>query len=263
MALNEPLTQQPDGERVNSGSGLQRALSHRSVPESEAYAVVNGAVPHHIKNDFIKKVYAILCMELLLTTGICALFMYWAPLREASLSFVVHFPWTFQITMAVSMIASLCALSYKKNHYPQNYALLIVFVSVMSCMVGVVCAMYHEAGLDSKLLEAFAITALIFILLSAYAHISKTDFSFMGGFLFVAVFVNMIFGFIAMITGSPFLHFIYAIAGVLIFSGYILYDTSNIIHKFGPDDVIIASIELYLDIINVFLFVLQLLGDGK
>jgi len=55
--------------------------------------------------------------------------------------------------------------------------------------------------------------------------------------------------------------FIYQVCGVLVFTGYILYDTSMIIHRFGPDDYIIASVELYIDLINLFLFILSLLGD--
>ena len=52
---------------------------------------------------------------------------------------------------------------------------------------------------------------------------------------------------------------IFSLVGALIFIGYILYDTSNLIHVHGPDDYIIATVSLYLDIINLFLYLLQLL----
>lgn len=52
---------------------------------------------------------------------------------------------------------------------------------------------------------------------------------------------------------------VFSLVGALIFVGYILYDTSLIIHHFGPDDYIIAAVTLYLDIINLFLYLLELL----
>jgi len=95
----------------------------------------------------------------------------------------------------------------------------------------------------------------------AYAHWSKAEFDFSTGFI-LAVLVGMTcFGFIAYITGSSWMIFVYHILGVLVFSGFILYDTSQLIHKYGCDDYMIASIELYLDIINLFIHILALLGD--
>lgn len=52
---------------------------------------------------------------------------------------------------------------------------------------------------------------------------------------------------------------IFSLIGALIFIGYILYDTSNLIHVHGPDDYIVATVMLYLDIVNLFLYLLQLL----
>ena len=52
---------------------------------------------------------------------------------------------------------------------------------------------------------------------------------------------------------------VFSVGGALLFSGYILYDTSVILHKLGPDDYIVAAINLYLDIVNLFLYLLQIL----
>ena len=73
--------------------------------------------------------------------------------------------------------------------------------------------------------------------------------------LIVWSFFCMMFGFS---TGA-----LYSWIGTLLFCGFIVIDTQMIIHKLGYDDYIIASIELYLDIINLFLFILRILGGGR
>ena len=63
-------------------------------------------------------------------------------------------------------------------------------------------------------------------------------------------------------------HLVYSLIGAILFAGYILYDTSEILHRLGPDDYIEATISLYLDIINLFFYLLEILrllsgGDGN
>jgi FtsH-binding integral membrane protein len=67
--------------------------------------------------------------------------------------------------------------------------------------------------------------------------------------------MNMIFP----VTFGGFGHSIFSMFGAVLFSGYILYDTSNIMHHMGPDDYILAAVSLYLDIINLFLYLLEIL----
>jgi len=86
------------------------------------------------------------------------------------------------------------------------------------------------------------------------------DFSWLGGGLFAALFVLLFWSLLNSIMGFGMGgRMIFSLVGALIFIGYILYDTSNLIHVHGPDDYIIATVSLYLDIINLFLYLLQLL----
>jgi FtsH-binding integral membrane protein len=88
------------------------------------------------------------------------------------------------------------------------------------------------------------------------------DFTFLGGALFSCLTCLIIWGALNAIFGWH-ASWVYALLGALVFCGYILFDTSRIVHKFGYDDYIIAAIDLYLDIINLFLFILDLLGRSK
>jgi modulator of FtsH protease len=113
-------------------------------------------------------------------------------------------------------------------------------------------------------LQALGGTGLIFLSLSAYVLNSKKDFSFMRGFLFVGVMV-VFFSSLALLAASyfgvymPMLSLALSAACVLLFSAFILYDTSNIING-GETNYIRATVALYLDIYNIFSNLLVLLG---
>lgn len=255
--------QRPLLERQNSRTRQPpgRQQSHHSIPDSESYENVYGKVEVSIRNQFIKKVYSLLTIELMYTAGICAVFMLYKPLREGSIMFVKQNHLLWQITMFASLMAAICALMVKKNEYPANYYMMFVFCTVMGCNIGVVCAFFYAAGKGWTIMQAVAVTGGIFLTLTAYAHWSKQEFDFSTGFMLCVLTGLILFGFIAYLTGSSLMIFIYHLLGVLVFCGFILYDTSCLIHKYGCDDYIIASIELYLDVINLFLHILALLGD--
>lgn len=255
---------QPMLERQNSRTSQRswgRQTSHFAIPEAESYEAIHGGCETKVKNDFIKKVYSLLCIEIFWTGCISAVFCLYEPLRTGTVQFVTKHTLLYQILMLASLFATICALMMKKNEYPANYQVMFAFVTVMGVNIGVVCAIFYAAGKGMAIMQAVFVTAAIFLSLTAYAHITKSDFSFMGGFLICALFANMIFGIIAFYSGSTWGSFLYHVIGVLIFCGFILYDTAALIHKYGCDDYIIASIELYLDIVNLFLHILALLGD--
>lgn len=102
-------------------------------------------------------------------------------------------------------------------------------------------------------------TGVIFIALSGYVLTTKKDFSFMGGFLFIAVLGAILLSLAAMIFKLAMLQVIVSGAFVLIFSAYILYDTSRILQN-GETNYIMATISLYLDILNLFLSLLRILS---
>ena len=106
---------------------------------------------------------------------------------------------------------------------------------------------------------AMGLTGLIFLSLSAYVLVSRRDFSFMGGFLFVGLIVALVASLAAMFFSVPGLHVAVSAMVVMLMSGFILYDTSSILHG-GETNYIMATVALYLDIFNLFTSLLQLLG---
>ena len=86
----------------------------------------------------------------------------------------------------------------------------------------------------------------------------------MGGMLTTALIVMIIGGLLnVFLFKSPAFSFLYSAAGVLIFSGFIIYDTFNIMNRYPTDEYIAATLSLYLDILNLFLMLLHLLGGSR
>ena len=130
----------------------------------------------------------------------------------------------------------------------------------MTYTVGVVCAAYYQNHMGVVVLQALILTATVFISLTSYVMVTKKDFSYLGGGLFSGLIILIVWGFL-----NSFFDFglggrmVFSLFGALIFVGYILYDTSLLIHHLGPDDYIIAAVTLYLDIVNLFLYSLEML----
>ena len=112
---------------------------------------------------------------------------------------------------------------------------------------------------NQLVMTALGATGVIFLSLSGYALTSRKDFSFMGAFLMVGILVAFLAGLAAAFFTMPGLSLAVAAMFVLLMSGLILYQTSQIIHG-GETNYVMATVTLYVSIYNLFLSLLQLLG---
>ncbi|CAM9466585.1 unnamed protein product [Heterosigma akashiwo] len=241
--------------RDGKTTGVLGTSSHFHLQPHEFY---QGPHTHDLRAGFIQKVYGILTFQLLVTIGICCMCMFVDGLRLNLINNSRAYFWTFFALLIVSLIV----LMVTKNTVPINYISLTVFTATMGFYIGIVCAMYYQIGLGMAVLQALILTTLLFVGLTLFTCITKIDFSFLRYGLFASLWVLILWGLFIPIFGYSS-YWLYCLFGVLIFSLFVVYDTSNIMHKFGYDDYIIAAIELYLDFINLFLFILQILGGGR
>ncbi|MBL6734553.1 MAG: Bax inhibitor-1 family protein, partial [Shewanellaceae bacterium] len=109
------------------------------------------------------------------------------------------------------------------------------------------------------IMQALGLTSAIFLGLSAYVITTKKDFSFMRGFLFAGLLVMIGCALINLFVQSSVAFLAINAAVAMLMTGFILYDTSRIIHG-GETNYIRATIALYLDFINLFISLLHLLG---
>lgn len=123
--------------------------------------------------------------------------------------------------------------------------------------------LYYASTLGAQLVAvAFATTAIVFGVLAVYAYQSSRDFSYLGGFLFGGTIALVVIGLVGLFFpfAGSFMDYVYTFGGVLIFIGWILYDVSQIRHGVAQDDVPLVVLNLYLDLVNLFLFILRLLA---
>ena len=150
------------------------------------------------------------------------------------------------------------------THKTANSAMGIFFVfaltGFMGLTLGPIVNMYlHLPHGNQIVMTAMGGTGAIFLGLSGYALTTRKDFSFMGGFLMVGILVAFLAGLGAMIFSMPMLSLAVSAMFVLLMSGLILFQTSQIIHG-GETNYILATVTLYISIYNLFLSLLQLLG---
>ncbi|MCV2218427.1 Bax inhibitor-1/YccA family protein [Thauera sp. Sel9] len=146
----------------------------------------------------------------------------------------------------------------------RNSGLGILFVFALTGFMGftlgpIISAYMSLPNGDSIVMQAMAGTAAIFLGLSAYAVTTRKDFSFMGGFLMVGILVAFLAGLGAIFFEIPALSLTVSAAFVLLMSGLILYETSNIIHG-GETNYVMATVTLFVSIFNLFTSLLHLLG---
>jgi len=137
---------------------------------------------------------------------------------------------------------------------------VFAFTGAMGASLGPMLNYY--AGLangPALIMQALGGTALIFFSLSAYALTTRKDFSFMGCFLMVGLIVVLVAALANIFLAIPALSLTISAAIVLIMSALILFDTSRIING-GETNYIRATVGLYLNVFNIFVNLLQLLG---
>ena len=163
----------------------------------------------------------------------------------------------------VTYISSICALVCcgQHNNYPTNYGLLGVFTLSVSYIVAFATLHYQPLIVA----EAACLTAAMVVAITIYAATTKTDFSIFGPIFHVFFFITFMGILLGVICGFVS-HLAYCCFGVVLFSFYLLWDVQMIIggkntkYKFDEDSHVLAAIVLYLDIINIFLYILEILG---
>ncbi|KAF7152504.1 hypothetical protein RHSIM_Rhsim01G0272300 [Rhododendron simsii] len=205
---------------------------------------------------FIRKVYSILSFQLLLTVAVASVVVF---VRPISVFFATTTPgFALYIVLLITPLIVLCPLSYYHQKHPLNFFLLALFTITLAFGVGLSCAFTK----GRIVLEAAILTTVVVVSLTLYTFWAARrgkDFSFLGPFLFGSLLVLMVFALIQIIFPLGKLSvMIYGGLAAIIFCGYIVYDTDNLIKRHSYDEYIWASVSLYLDIINLFMALLTL-----
>eukprot|EP00930_Biecheleria_cincta_P015858 TRINITY_DN13082_c0_g3_i1.p1 TRINITY_DN13082_c0_g3~~TRINITY_DN13082_c0_g3_i1.p1 ORF type:complete len:282 (+),score=48.49 TRINITY_DN13082_c0_g3_i1:88-846(+) len=227
-----------------------------------------------VRHGFVQKVYGILGFQLLLTTAIGGTVMVSAKqLSRENPSLCMGLLVMSSVMTLAMMFVFMCCPSTMRNS-PTNYILLTLFTIAEAVLVGFISAQYTK----ESVLMVLAVTTLVVLALTLFACQTKYDITGLMPYFVVASMVMCGFGLVLWIAslfgaaGSPAFHglrLVYAVCGALLFSGFIVFDTQMIVggkhakYSFSIDDYCMAAINLYLDIIQLFLFLLEIFGDRR
>lgn len=215
-----------------------------------------------VRHNFISKVFGITMMQLTVTALIVAAFKFYAPIG----AFIKTHPYLWWVAFGVSIITLLCISCCEKarRKTPLNYILLFIFTLSQSVTLGVFTS-YFDTEI---LLMAVAICSGVCLVLTVFALQTKWDFTTWGGGLLVALFILLVFGIIAVIFPGRTITLIYSCLGALLFCIYLVYDIQLMMgghhsYSISPEEYICASLNLYLDVVNIFMHFLAIINFAK
>ena len=166
--------------------------------------------------------------------------------------------WMYVGSLVVSMLLGMFVLPRTANS-AAGIGMIFLITGLMGFGLGAVLQIYAAVPQGAQVIAtAFAGTAAIFLGLSGYALTTRKDFSFMGGFLMAGFLVVLLAIIGNLFFAIPALSLGISAVVILLMSGFILFDTSRIIHG-GETNYIMATFGLYLSIFNIFVNLLHLL----
>jgi modulator of FtsH protease len=217
------------------GYSNQDAFEQQALSSSEA-------------NKLIRNTYTLLSMTLFFTA------------ITAGIAMVMKMP---PLGLIVTLVGyfGLLFLTSKLQNSVWGLASVFALTGFMGLTLGPILSMYLTKFSNGSelIMMAFASTAAIFLGLSGYALTTRKDFSFLGGFLAVGILVAFLAGIGAIVFQIPALSLAVSAVFVLLMSGLILYQTSDMVNG-RETNYIMATVTLYVSIFNLFISLLQIFG---
>ncbi|KAK4023793.1 hypothetical protein OUZ56_009191 [Daphnia magna] len=252
-----------------SYSSFRSAFPPTNETQDENHAFSPGVIDNSfsfsektIRMAFIRKVYAILMVQLAVTMGCIAVFVFVQPIALYSKGHPQLMIGALVMSI-VLLITLICCIDFRRR-WPLNIIMLGTFTLCEGFLLGSLSSHY-----DSKeVLVAAGICTAVCLALTLFSMQTKWDFTAMGGILLALVVVLLMAGIVAICVRGKIMQIIYASLGALVFSAYLVFDTQLMLggkHKYSisPEEYIFAALNLYLDIVNIFIYVLALVGGSK
>lgn len=218
-----------------------------------------------IRQTFIRKVYAILMVQLLVTVGIVALFSFCAPVRF----FIQTHPGLYMASylMFLATYIALSCCGELRRQFPWNVILLVLFTLSMAFMMGFMSSFYNT----KSVVLCLGITALVCLSVTIFSFQSKVDVTSCQGVLFslcmVMLLCSITLSIVVPFGYVPWLHALYAVGGAILFTLFLAFDTQMLLgnkrYSISPEEYVFATLNIYLDIIYLFSFLLQIMGGGR
>lgn len=199
-------------------------------------------------NKVLRNTYMLLSMTLLFS-GL-----------TAALSMAMNMPpMTYLISVIGGMVIAMFVLP-RFAHSTAGIGIVFLVTGLLGFGLGPILSMYASLPNGGNIIMlSLGGTGVIFMGLSAYVLATRKDFSFLGGFLMVGFLLVLVAAVANIFLAIPAMSLMISAVVIMLMSGFILHDTSRIIHG-GETNYILATIGLYMTIFNIFISLLQILG---
>ncbi|HNV74569.1 MAG: Bax inhibitor-1/YccA family protein [Gemmatimonadetes bacterium] len=202
----------------------------------------------------VRRTYSLVFASILVTIAGAA----FAMSQPAIMQSVARHPF---ITM-IGMFAPLMLALKFREAFPANLGLVFLFTFVEGLAISPILYVYGRNS-PGVIGQAGMLTASAFGVLTLYAFVSRRDFSAMGAFFTVGLWVLIATSLLNLFFQNQTASLWLAGATVLVFSGLLVFDTWRLRNVFGPEDYVQAAVTIYLDLLNMFLAILSLLGGRR
>lgn len=231
-------------------------LGYKEIEEQED---IDKQIKQSIRESFIAKVFGILTYQMVILFIVVFIGFASATLHKWLLTSYFMFYFCFFIALTCVLIPFFDYSLYRK--VPHNYIILTVFTLSYSWDISA----YTVRFTPSSVLFALGLTTAMVLTLSIYAIFTKKDFTVFGGTLSVVLIIFVISCFVLPFISMRLYYLVWLYVGLILFCIYLIYDIQIIIGnnrlKLSEDDYILAAINLYLDVINIFVRILAIVGN--
>ncbi|XP_067426205.1 protein lifeguard 3-like [Emydura macquarii macquarii] len=219
-----------------------------------------------VRHAFIRKVYTIISVQLLVTVGIVAIFTSVSLSDSPVRSFVQWNVTVYYASCAVFLVTYLLMACCKgpRRRFPWNIILLSIFTLAMSFMAGTIASTYDT----NAVLIAMGITAVVAIIVTIFCFQTKVDFISCTGLFcvlgIVLILTSLVTTAVLYYQYIQWVHMVFAAIAAIAFTLFLAYDTQLLVgnrqYALSPEEYVFGAVEIYVDIIYIFLFLLRCLG---
>jgi len=249
---NDPLAAEHSAINLSTGKSEEELLGIISFDQK------------NVRLGFIRKVFAILGLQMAVTISMTAWFLFHEPTKEYVQQSLPLYLTSYGLFFVLYFVLACCTSVARK--YPVNMILLSLFTLSLSYMVAAIST-FHDTKI---VITAFGITLFVSAAIIIFASQTKYDFTTCGGILFVLAFSLFFFGLFAGVMVPmgymKILNVVYSFLGALLFMAFLAFDTQLIMggrkHEISPEDYVFAAMMLYVDVIYILLFIMSLLGGS-
>ncbi|XP_043109091.1 protein lifeguard 1 [Puntigrus tetrazona] len=214
-----------------------------------------------IRKAFIRKVFSVVTIQLLVTFTVVCVFTFSNTVKTAIQSNI----WVYLSSYIIFVVVGSCLAVFSKfsRTHPWNLLGLSVVTLSLSYMVGTV-ASYHNT---TAVIIALGSTVVISFTIIIFSSQTRLDFTICNGILLILSIDLLMFGFFSIFFYSSVLQIVYGCLGALLYALFLAVDCQLVMgrqkYSLNPEEYVYAALIIYLDIIMIFLYILMILGGGS